>query len=54
MVLNILNEGVPGYKKMMFACFSLLNPGIICEHDIFLILEKFRQKDTFFFVQELI
>ena len=50
MVLNILNEGIAGYKKMMFATFSLLNPGRICEHDIFLIFESFKQKDSFFFV----
>jgi hypothetical protein len=38
-VMNIINEGLHGYKKMMFAAFSLQNPGRICEHDVFTILE---------------
>ena len=38
-IMNIINEGLHGYKKMMFATFSLQTPGRICEHDIFTILE---------------
>jgi hypothetical protein len=29
------------------------NPGRICEHDIFTLMEQFKQKETFFFYKEL-
>lgn len=42
------------YKKFMFACCSLANQGRICEHDVFTLLEKFKQRESFFFYQDLI
>jgi hypothetical protein len=53
-IVDFLNGGRDSYKKMLFASLSLSNPGRICEHDVFTILEQFKQKESFFFYQELI
>ena len=52
--MEFLNAGPECYRKMLFACLSLSNPGQICEHDIFTLLEQFKQRDSFFFYQDLI
>lgn len=54
MITDMLNSGPDCYKKMLFACLSLSNNGRICEHDIFTLMEQFKQRDSFFFYQELI
>ena len=38
----------------MFTCIGQNNPGLICEHDLFSILEHFKEKDPTLFVKELI
>ena len=38
-ILDFLNAGPECHKKMVFACLSIQNPGRICEHDIFTLLE---------------
>ena len=38
-IVDFLNGGRESYKKMLFASLSLSNPGRICEHDVFTILE---------------
>ena len=53
-ISKFLNAGPEMYKKFMFACCSLTNPGRICEHDIFTLLEQFKQRESFFFYQDLI
>jgi len=53
-ITDLLHAGPECYKKMLFACLSLSNPGRICEHDIFTLMEQFKQRDSFFFYQELI
>jgi len=52
--MEFLNSGPDFYKKMLFACLSLSNPGRICEHDLFNLLECFKQRDSYFFYKELI
>jgi len=51
---DFLNAGPESYRKFVFICMGLTNPGIICEHDLFTILEIFKEKDSFFFYKELI
>ena len=51
---DFLNDGPDTYRKMLFECLSLSNPGRICEHDIFTLLEQFKQRESFFFYQDLI
>ena len=46
---EFLNDGPETYRKMLFDCISLSNPGRICEHDIFTLLEQFKQRESFFF-----
>lgn len=53
-LVEFLNDGRESYKRMLFASLSLSNPGRICEHDVFTILEQFKQKESFFFYQDLI
>ena len=52
--MDFLNGGPDLYKKILFASFSLSNSGRICEHDVFTVIESFKQRDSFFFVGELI
>lgn len=52
--MDFLNAGPDGYRRMLFACLSLSNPGRICEHDIFTLVEQFKERDSFFFYQDLI
>ena len=49
----MLNKGPEGYQKLVFSCFSISNPGLICEHDIFTILEEFKQGSSFEFYNRL-
>lgn len=42
MICDMLNLGTEFYKKLLFACLSKLNPGRICEHDIFALLQTFK------------
>ena len=53
-ITDLLNLGPEGYQKLVFSCFSQKNPGIICEHDIFTIIEEFKQQDSFLFLKELL
>lgn len=53
-LLEILNGGPDLYKKMMFSCLSFQNPGKICEHDLFYLFETFKQKESFYFYNDLI
>ena len=54
MICDMLNLGPEFYKKLLFACLSKLNPGRICEHDIFSLLQTFKQIDSYYFYRELI
>lgn len=54
MINDMLHAGPECYKKMLFACLSISNNGRICEHDLFQILELYKQRDSFFFYQDLI
>lgn len=39
---------------MVFSCIGITNQGRICEHDVFALLEQFKEKESFFFYKELI
>ena len=39
---------------MLFASLSLTNYGRICEHDVYMFLEFFKQQDSYQFYQNLI
>lgn len=54
MICDMLNLGPEFYKKLLFACLSKLNPGRVCEHDIFALLQTFKQIDSYYFYRELI
>lgn len=53
-ITDLLNQGPTCYQKFVFACIAQNNPGLICEHDMFAILEHFKEKDPTLFVKELI
>lgn len=53
-LLKILNKGPECYRRFLFTSIGFNNSGFICEHDIFSILENYKQKDNFLFVKELI
>lgn len=53
-IMDLLNAGPDCYRKILFACLSINNQGRICEHDIFNLLEQFKQRESFFFYQDLI
>ena len=53
-VMEFLNQGPELYKKLIFSCLSRAQPGFICEHDIYALLENFKQRDSFYFYKELI
>ena len=52
--MEFLNQGPEIYKRLIFSCFSRASPGFICEHDIYAILETFKQRDSYYFYRELI
>jgi hypothetical protein len=52
--MDFLNAGPECYRKFLFASIGLQNPGRICEHDLFNIIESFKQKESFFFYKDLI
>ena len=52
--MDFINSGPECYKKLVFSCLSMQNQGRICEHDMFGMIENFKQKDNFFFYKELI
>ena len=52
--MEFVNAGPEFYKKVVFACFCQQNPGRLCEHDLFNIFEKFKQRDASHFYKELI
>lgn len=54
LITDMLQGGPEFYKKMCFACLSLSRNGRICEHDVFTVMEQFKQRDSFFFYKELI
>ena len=54
MITDLLNQGPVYYQMLVFTCFSLSNPGIICEHDIFNILEEFKQQESTDFYKDLL
>lgn len=53
-LLEIFNGGPDLYKKMIFSCLSFQTPGKICEHDLFYLFETFKQKESFYFYNDLI
>jgi hypothetical protein len=52
--MEFLNSGPELYKRLLFGCLSFSSSSFICEHDIFLLLENFKQRDSYFFYKELI
>jgi len=54
MIMDLINTGPDCYKRLVFACLSLSNQGRICEHDLFSMIENFKQRDSYFFYKELI
>lgn len=53
-IRDFMNAGPECYKKLLFSCLSIQNQGCICEHDLFNVLENFRQRDSYFFYKDLI
>lgn len=55
-VLDILAGGEELYKKLLFECINYSSGGAerLCEHNLFAIMETFRQKDSYFFYKELL
>ena len=53
-ITELVNNGPECYKRLLFASLSLQNQGRICEHDIFNVIENFKQRENFFFYKELI
>jgi hypothetical protein len=53
-LMEFLNQGPDLYKRLIFNCLSQANLGYICEHDIFQLIENFKQRDSYFFYKELI
>ena len=53
-IREFLNAGAESYKKLLFSCLSLQNQGRICEHDLFQLIENFRQRESFYFYKEVI
>ena len=51
--MEMLNAGPENYRKLVFATLGAQNPGRVCEHDIFALMEQFKQKESFFFYKEL-
>jgi hypothetical protein len=41
-LMEMLNAGPESYRKMLFVCLSKHNPGRICEHDVFSLIEQFK------------
>lgn len=53
MITDLINMGPEAFQKVVFSCMSQANPGIICEHDVFTLLEEFKQRDGDVFIKEL-
>lgn len=53
-IMEFLNSGPELYKRLLFGCLNFSNSQFICEHDLFLLLENFKQRDSYFFYKELI
>jgi hypothetical protein len=53
-VADFLNSGPEGAQKLVFWAFSLANPGVICEHDLFTLLEEFKGQGAHAFYKELL
>lgn len=53
-IMEFLNTGPELYKRILFNILSFNNPGEICEHDIFQLLQSFKQRDSFYFYKELV
>lgn len=53
-IMEFLNLGPELYKRLLFGCLNFSNSQQICEHDIFQLLENFKQRDSYFFYKELI
>jgi hypothetical protein len=51
---DFLNAGPDCHKKLIFSCLSRQNQGRICEHDLFNLIEHFKQRESFFFYREII
>lgn len=52
--MEFINQGPEFYKRLIFSCLSRACPGFICEHDIYALLENFKQRDSYYFFKELI
>ena len=44
MLMDFLNAGPELHKRLLFACLGLTNTGRICEHDLYSIMESFRER----------
>lgn len=53
-VTDFLNAGPEGAQKLVFWAFSLANPGVICEHDLFTLLEEFKGQGAHEFYKKLL
>ena len=42
------------YKKLLFAVFGLSNTGRVCEHDLFAVIQSFKQRDEYFCIRDLL
>ena len=43
-ILEFINYGPEIYKMLLFACLSITNTGRICEHDLYSIMDNFKQR----------
>ena len=53
MLMDFLNAGAEMHKRMLFACLGLTNTGRICEHDLYSIMENFRERKSFSALRDL-
>lgn len=53
-IMEFLNSGTELYKRLLFGCLNFSCSSFVCEHDIFLLLENFKQRDSYYFYKELI
>lgn len=52
-IRELINAGPAAYKKLAFCALSNQNKGRICEHDLFRLMEHFKQRETYFFFKEI-
>jgi len=52
-LMDFLNAGPELHKRLLFACLGLTNTGRICEHDLYSVMESFRERKNFQFLRDL-